>query len=360
MRLAVVVPMLLAGCGRLGFGSDDAAARVERGTVVVDATQTVVTVPIALVVPEHAFVVFGVAVDSIQPQDGLFTGRIASANELRFERGVAGPPATITWQVLELDSGMTVQHGGIATPANANTLLQPIAEAPLDESFVLVSWTQIAGAEYDNNDFLSARLVDATTLELRSGFALGGPTPPDLPDLVEWQVVTIAGARVQSGETTLGAVDTTAAAPLQPVDLAHALVFFTWWLDSDTASIGRNCLHASLGEAELAFDRGASGASVSAEWSVVEWNRATVTADSAVVASGENLVNVPLDAFDPARSLVLLPAAQRYAATPLVGLSPDDRVGVALFTAEPVGTTLRLSRASTLATATVGWSVAAF
>jgi hypothetical protein len=359
MRLAVVVPVLLAGC-RLGFGSDDAAARVERGTVVVDATQTGVTVPIAPVVREHAFVVFGVAVDSVQPQDGLFTGRIASESELRFERGMPGPAATITWQVLELDSGMTVQHGGMTTPENVSTVVQPIVEAPLGESFVLVSWTQDAGTEYDNNDFLSARLVDATTLELRSGFAVGSPTPPDLPDQIQWQIVTIAGTRVQSGETTLGAVDTTVAATLQPVDLAHTLVFFTWWLDSDTASIGRYCLHAALSEAELAFDRGATGASVTAEWFVVEWDRATVAADSAVVASGENLVNVPLGAFDPASSLVLLPAAQHYAATPLVGLSPDDRLGVALFTAEAIGSTLRLSRASTLATATVGWSVATF
>ena len=111
MRIAWVAIAATCACGRTDFDPLDSSGAVVQHGLLTMTTETFVSVVVADADAAHAFLVFGVSVDSVQPSDSMVSGRFVGPNRIEFERGTAATltrgvtrasTARATWFVVEL------------------------------------------------------------------------------------------------------------------------------------------------------------------------------------------------------------------------------------------------------------------
>jgi hypothetical protein len=355
----VIACVVLASCGRYAFDTEadtlaaPPPAHIQRGLTVLSTTTRNTAVPIEIVDPTHAVLWFTVAVNTLDPSDGLVTGQLEAA-QVRFERGDVGTQVSIEWQVVELPTLFAVQRGTAVDPGGGVPKIQiPIAPVDLQRSFALSSWRNI-GTNYDEDDYLLARFLGSDRLELEVGFPPGGSA---LPPNIEWQVVRFGGATVQSGEVPLDAATAMTTVPLV-ADPAHSFLQLSWLSDEDIGYVAADLVRGQLTGDTLQIDRAMPGTPLRVHWFVISSPALRVRSGIAALAAGQATFDAPLDPpVDVNRAFVLLPAEQHMAVTPYFGMNPDDQVGIAWFTASLTASTVHVQRQSTLDAAELSWSV---
>ena len=151
-----------------------------------------------------SFLIFTTRVDSNQPLNHLFSGKIHNSNTLRFHKnGTTGAnPATINWQVAEFQSGsgVVVYRGEkifpVATPANA---LIPLPYTyDLTKSFPISTYS-MSGSGMGEDDNILTRFSSSTDLFITNEMGsvlpshLGGDGP------LMWETVEYSNCIVQTG-----------------------------------------------------------------------------------------------------------------------------------------------------------------
>ena len=350
------VPALAVVAVFAASASPALAARVkavQRGTTVLPSASTSASVTISTVDPTRSFVVFGLSLDDAQPDRGNVTGQLTDATTVTFARQGTGVDVTVTWQVVEFLSGISVQRG--STSLSTATSNVTIAAVALPKSFCLVS-LRTGGSAYSHDDFVRARLTSITNLEL----SVGAPSPNNA--VVEWQVVEHDDASVQSGDIAWQSTETSRAATIAPVDPNRS--WLTYSYDTDTASatdIGRNLIRGRLTSATtLMFDRDKSGSAPGLSWSVVELlDGTTVQRGSEAFGTSETQRNVTVGSVNLSRALAVGGYAERGGKSPY---GVTDNPGVGWFTLELTSATnLRATRGLTgSCTADLAWQVIQF
>ena len=265
--------------------------------------------------------------------------------------GIANANTVVQYDVVEFDGGATVQRGLASFGTSATLVSVPLTSVDLTRTFVLVGQrTTSTATGADERWTIRAQLTGATTLELRrneTGIAVD----------VAWQVVTLDGASVQRGLTTLGGATSTTAS-IGAVDPAKS--FLVMSLRGATGVAGVESRYTVTGEltspTQLTFTRVSSTSSVDISWEVVALDDGTgVQRGAAVTAtSGVALMSAPLASVDTTVSapLVTVAGGTGTSATRL-----DETSWTAALTS---GTSLDLARAATGTTATAAWQVVSF
>ncbi len=327
---------------------------VQTGTATM-TTQATLNVPITAVNLAQSILFFNVQEDNVDPSNGQVRGQLTSSTNIQFNRTGTTTTITIKWYVAEFLSGVSVQRGTTAVTTVPMNI--PITAVNLGRTFVLASW-QKPGATYGNDDFLRARLTSTTNLELTHdtvGASLDGTA--------DWQVVSMTGASVQSGDVTFPTADASKTVTVTTVDTAKTFLLATW--NSDANGIGANFIRGRItSPTQLTFDRGATGSTINLTWFLVTLNDgSTVQSGNASFSSTTTTLPVTLSpAVGLTKSVAFLSANQRGGSTPYAGISPNDNPGVAWFTADLTSSTnLQLTRSVTgSATAEAPWFVVQF
>ncbi|HXV93635.1 MAG TPA: hypothetical protein VD813_10085 [Pseudonocardia sp.] len=344
----------------------DTSASPNRGTTTLSAgsASVDVTLPTTLLATTKSLLVFSYHFPSAQanqPQFGTITGEILSTTTLRFQRygSTGSPAATIEWYVVEWTAGVTVQHGSTTLTVNQAVEDVPITAVDTTAAFVLSSLRN-SGGTYGDDDFCSARLLDADTLRLER-VATGSTT-----GIVCWQVVEYDACDVQSGTVTVAAGSTS--------NTASGSGFAGGWLiashragNGAAADIGQKTFRGVVtSDTVLTFDRdhvGSTTVALTVEWQLVQFSDATTVQtggeDFGATASTATETIAAVDAW---RSVAH--ACGMSGSGSLCAMSSDDDLAPVLFSsALGTGSTTSLTltrRSSVNATATVQWFVVEF
>jgi len=325
---------------------------VQSGTATF-TTQSVLNVPITAVDLSRAVLFMSVSGDNTDPNNGHVRGQLTSSTNLQLNRPGTATTLTVKWHVATFGRDVAVQRG--TTTTTANPLNIPIAAVDRTKSFLLVSWVK-PGATYGSDDVVRARLTSDTNMEVSFGTG-------SLDGVIDWQVVTMASASVQSGDVNFAAGAASVTVPVTAVDTTKTFLLSTWTSGGD--GIGANFIRGRItSPTQLTFDRGVTGATIGLSWQLVSLSDgSSVQAGNASFGTGTTLSTVTLpSAVNLSTAVAFLSGNQRGGSTPLVGTSGDDNPGVAWFRADLTGTsTLEVRRGTTGGvTAEAAWFVVNF
>ncbi|MEQ9413733.1 MAG: hypothetical protein RIF39_07875, partial [Cyclobacteriaceae bacterium] len=184
--------------------------RKQTGTATMAGTSTTVT--ITSVDISKSFLVFSSTLDANQPQYYQIGGGITNATTLTFAREGGTGTVSISWQVFEFESGVSVQHGstsGVARGAPVNVAINCV---DLTKSFVIIS-AQKSGSTFGADDGITANLTTSTNMELMISNA--GPGGADM-EVAYWQVIEYQAATVKKLTTTLSAGSASTTSTITP------------------------------------------------------------------------------------------------------------------------------------------------
>ncbi|MCR9141099.1 MAG: hypothetical protein NXI24_02525 [bacterium] len=280
---------------------------VQSGSITMSsATQNVAVTPVVM---SRSFVVCYVRTSEssayYQP-----SCQLSATNQVTIQSNQALATAVVQWYLVEFTSGVSVQRGSTTLAGGSSTSNVTIASSAVNKSFV-VSTTRInlnsTGA--DEQRTVRARLTSATNLELSRNENTNAV-------VVEWQVVYMDAAFVQSGISTIagGSGSATVSLPTS-VDLSRTFVLTN--VRVDAASNGGDddyFVRATLsGTNTLNLNRFASAsASVEVAYFVVEMT------DGSSVQAGA--VTTPFNTTTT-MSATLSPAIVLSRSVPFFGIS---------------------------------------
>jgi hypothetical protein len=337
-------------------------ASLTSGDLVISAAQQQNTVDMTVDL-SHSILFFSLRENEASPQYGGVQCILRDADQvapagLRCRRNTAGTDTsgstgdvTVHWTIATFASGVTVQRGSSNTGfTNPSTIMLPTAVDP-KSSFVLLGGLAVGGGGWGSNEFTRAVLVDANTLDIRT--AVAGSD-------VAWQVVTMAGASVQRGTTTIATGDTSATVPTMS-DGNLALVSYNTDNASSIASASL-MLEGALNGSSLTLKRGAGGTALDVSWEVVKlpfFARSFTTE----FAPGETTKSQAIDGLLAASSVALASGqaalGQSGGRTDYAGASLD-LLGEAAATLTTADGSVAIDRIPTASTSSISWTAINF
>jgi hypothetical protein len=247
-------------------------AQVIHGTArLLDATTFTQAVLPAAVDPSRSMLVFTARLDTAAPSCGAVSGQLEDATTVTFARWINCPSwatnsrVDVVFAVVEFASGVTVQRGSQPFDVNAPTPLANIPLSPVDRAttFVLVTHRSHGGS-FNNNDLPAGTLLDDVTLQLNQ-------TQPEAA-VMEWQVVSMVGARVTHGSVVLDQDALSATGTTPPVALDRGWLVY--------APSGQNAVLYEVAPFQVAgtrptpdtvaFSRKAAGMALNVSYALVE------------------------------------------------------------------------------------------
>jgi hypothetical protein len=309
--------------------------------------------PIAAVDPARSFLVFGARFDSTLPSASAVSGQITGPSELTFARtGMSNTPAIpIKYYVAEFQSGVRVQRG--TTAMFTSTVVLPLPTAvDLTKSFPIATYRNV-GSLYDLGDFVRAKVTAASELTLE----LGEAAPSGV---VEWQVITINDATVQSGDVTFMGSDAALSVPLgSPVDPEKTWLLLSYKVDTSNVTAAEIMFRGRIAApAQLAFERASTGTTGRLTWYAVSFTNGTnVQSGESSFGLNSATSTATLTPVNPAKSIAVTGGIyQRGGLTPY-GMSANP--GYAMYTLDiGAGSQLTVTRGAFGAAGTdADWTV---
>lgn len=196
------------------------AGGVQTGLTSTTATSTIVS--ITTVDMSKSFVMCYFTASSSQIRN-VPTCQLTASNQVTIAKGGGSVSLNVRHYVMEFASGISVQRGSSNLITTANTGNVTLSTAvDLSKSFVIAyARTSTTGTTNDEQRLIKAKLTSPTNLQFtrsESGAALD----------IEWQVVQLDGAQVQSGTAIIGNGNTSTIAPLGAFDSDSAFLIFNF------------------------------------------------------------------------------------------------------------------------------------
>ena len=335
--------------------------QVTHGQVILEDTQLSVDVTLNTAITlAKSFLVFGVEQNDDTPEEEWVRGQIINTTTLRFTRTAvssSNSDITISYHLIEFESGVAVQHGVLEDPSTGANDISLASTIDLSRAFVLLSASN-TGTGLSDDEFYSAALPATDTLRIS---VLDGK----IGNFIAWQVIEFADSVVQSGSVSFGTGDT-----VKPVTLASAVDASKTWLsfsytsDNGTSTnLGQKMVRGEISTngTTVTFTRENSGQAIVLSYFVIEFtDDTTVQRGIETIATSELDAQVSLTAVNPDHALPIL--AGLYDRMGSTSFNSDETPGVATARLELVGAgaTLSLSRGLDDAAASFVWQVIEF
>jgi hypothetical protein len=244
-------------------------------------------VPINPVVMNRAFVLCSFSTSNSDPSK-VPTCQLTASNQVTVENANADPTVTVRWYVVEFGAEATVQRGSVAWTVETSQSIPVTAVNPSKAFVIVYARSPETGRGLDHYRTVGARLTDATTLELTrngSGNIVN----------IEWQVVEIAGATVQSGETTLGNGTLAMSTQITAVDPERTFIIQNIKANAASAGVESEYLVCSklTNPSTLTFSRGRWSNPVDISWFAIEMGNTTFvrSGSSSTAVSTDTIVD---------------------------------------------------------------------
>lgn len=237
--------------------------------------------------------------------DNFVTCQLSATNQVTLETFDPNNQ-NIALSVVQFSSGAVVQRGSATLAAGDSLLDISIAAVNLAQTFVLLTMRiNSTSNSIDEQREVAPQFPSASTLRLLRG-ATGTAVN------VEWQVVQLSAASVQSGVATMSAGNASATAAAAPFDPAKSFVLH--YQTADATVLGReNSLYVrsapDAGGASIQFFRNQSTGTVNAHYFLISMlDLSTVqrgTLSFSAVYTNTPVLTAALSAVDTGRSIAL-------------------------------------------------------
>lgn len=335
---------------------------VTSGDLTIDPTQREVFLDMAPPL-DKSILFFSVRENESSPRYGAVECELVAANttaatpaglRCRHESfGSDNLPATnifVHWTVATFDAGVTVQRG-VTDTSTTNPLTATLSPAvDPGSSFVIVGGTMAGGGGWGNNDFSRVTLTSGSVLTIEQAAA---------GSVVPWQVVTMAGARVQRGTSSLTTVETTKSIPVANV-APDSFVLATYTMDNPSSiTAGSLMLQATLTPSGFELKRDLGGAAVQVGYEIVSlpFPARQFTTDFAAAETSKSQAVPGLSAKSVAFSTSQGTLGQSSGRTAYADAVELDRLGEAAFTLTATAGMVKVERSASTSTASVTWNV---
>jgi hypothetical protein len=330
---------------------------VYTGTTTLAAGALSQSVALSAIDPGRAFVVVGTNSDSTVSSDVEITAQISGATGLELTRAASsGAPAIpVLYYVAEFQSGVQVQRGSAAMSTTSIAVQLPSSVDPTT-SFPLITHRN-TGTTIGVDDFVRAELTAPGQLTLTTGLASS-------TGIVEWQLVSFAGATVQSGTVTLSGSATSATAPLS----AAANPATTWLvLSAEVSNLTGTTAELMVSgrvssPTQVTVSRAQGGGTSKVTWYAVSFgNGTTVQGSTLALSDSAASATATLTQVDPVKSIAVSGGLWLSGGT--TAYTAASNTGYGMFTLSlGAGGTLEAVRGASGGTsnATVDWSVIQF
>lgn len=321
------------------------------GTATMASGDTDITVTLPLSVDmTRSILLFTLRVDDPDVGQVLVGGELSGINTVEFHRDATGPIVSISYQVLEFTSGITVQRGSAITVGTSTSI--GISAVDLNKSFATVS-IRNSGSQFGTDDAVAADLTTATNLNLLSG--AGGVSE------AYWQVIECTDCNVQKIATNITNGATTVTETFTAVNQSKTLLFTSQYLNGNVNAddLPRTEFNANN---QITHTRTGNGTQIDLITYVVEFTDATTTVQHASFSSPISTATTQStlgSSINELGSVVLSPGANGFQGSG--GNNGDDNPESNWFTLDIVNsTTVEARRASNDFDADFTYQVAEF
>lgn len=298
---------------------------------------------------------FGSVICSLHADDvdlGL-AGVTCRRNDIGTDTASSSGTITVHWTVATFTSGVTVQRGEANTNAT-DPLDVTLTSIDPASSFVLLGGQVNNGSGWGSNEFVRAEILDATTLDLHTFVA--GTT-------LTWQVVSMVGATVQRGSTTLGTAETTKDVTITTAPTG-SMVLASYTTDNASGISASAMMMATTitSPTTISLSRSAGGSNLDISWEVISLPFATHYGVAAF-GNGQTAQSIPVSGIAAATSVALGSSqsilGQTFGSTTYAG-TDGDLVGEASATMTTGAGTLSMVRSASQSASSIPWTVIDF
>ena len=340
--------LLFAFFSHCGFAAE--FLRRQAGTTSFTGTSTTVTIPTTLADMSKSILVFSATINDANPRNILIGGTITNTTTLTFSRASNTGTVSISWEVIEFESGVYVQRGSGVVAENTNVDVT-ISCVDLNQSFVLLSGRN-DGSNLGSDDGITGNLTSETNLRLLSGTLAGDH------DMAYWQVIEYQGAFVQKLTGSLTGTSLVSTIPTA-VNMSKTMVISNHRFGGDAVAsdLPRTVLTSTN---QVTYTRNTSGITCNFVTYVVEFtDQTTVARGSANFTSGSTSQTVT-GLTTTSSSAVFAPG--NFGRQGSTSHSGSDNTGHVWFTYRIASsTTLQIDRAvGTSSTAVAPWQIVTF
>ncbi len=218
--------------------------------------------------------------------------------------GTIASNTIVNWYVVEFSIGALVQRN-VANFSSTDLSRTISLNSSVDQSrtFVIVySRTTDSSNNNDEQRTVIAKLTNQTTLNLirqEAGMALE----------VEWQVVQLDGARVQTGESTISNSMTTTQATIQPINLNNSFIIINQNGSGNINGIETDLyVQASfIDSRNINFKRTGNQNSVTISWFAIEMiDGTTVQSGTVIITQTSTFGQVNLNQVEIGKTMIVI------------------------------------------------------
>lgn len=213
------------------YSFETAEPRVQRSTIY--STSSTIVDSITQVNISRAFSYFTYNANANHPSGGMISSTLNPAN-IVFDKYTTAIATTVAWQVLEYPD-LSVQRGTLNMGASDNNATIQIDPVDLSNSFIIINpraESATNGRHYYG--WSTARFLDSGNIYVqRDSITVAA--------VIDWQVISWKGARVQQGNVTLAAA-TTASYDISPVNTSRSFAVLSY--RTNTAATNANTQYA--------------------------------------------------------------------------------------------------------------------
>lgn len=342
-----------------GLGSVEAMftvlPMVRRGTCAIPDGGEVVDCPIAPPQQrlDQTFLMVQTLTDTTLPREANTRCFLLNASTMRCEHKDGSQQAHgIVWQTAEHRSFEVSRFDVECDGGQPSTVTLGARTSSRESSFILQN-TSNEGGVTNNDDYAAMTLVNANTVNVNFVSNCANPTH------VHTQVVGVQGLQVQHGNAQLDAGTRAITLGGLPASQQSALLFTMRPATPMTPTVCDLAIRGSVAnDTTVAFNRGLGNVDCGADIAVpfIAWQRldfgnlGTVQQTSVSMTAGTKLVNVPIGAVDPSRTLYFAagqgPSGQAFGE---INDTMGVRIGAASAAFTPLaGNMVRAERGSTL------------
>ncbi len=323
--------------------------RRQAGTTTMAGTSTTVTLPTTLDDMSKSILVFSTTTSSNNPRDYQVGGEITNSSTLTFARNNNGGSVSISWEVVEFESGVYVQRGSDVVPLSTNVDIT-IECVDLNQSFVILSGIN-DGTSLGNDDGITGNLTSETNLRLLTG-TTGGAF-----DQAYWQVVEYQGASVQKVTASLTGASTTSTIST-PVDMSKTMIISNHIISTDVNADDMPRTELTNTNTVTYTRVGTTGTMTFLTYVVEFTDQTTVARGTANFTSGS--ANQVVSGLTTTSSSAVI-APGNYGKQGSCDYTANDNAGHNWFTYELTSsTTLQIDRAESASNASAPWQIVTF
>lgn len=281
-----------------------AASKVQTGTYTFGTTEATKDITISSVDTTHAYLMISSTSTNtdMRMNKTYFRAQIINGTTIRIDRDTGADVGPIVnWQVVEFSSAEANCYQGTAT-CTADPTDVTVTSVNTAKAFPIVFFKTSILAAPDGTDIAGVSLTSSTNLRIDFGAA-----PSGTQYVVGWQVVELVNSSVQTGTTSLVALDNTEPATISSVTLTKSFLISTF--NTATAPSdpwNRIAIRGIFTNATtITFDRvdGGSGQAVTMRWHVISFtNDATVQNGSYSFAAADAQEDATITAITIAES----------------------------------------------------------